>query len=163
VSSGALAIAQGFCNAAAFKAKQIKSNGGTDEDVRRERAVLYIQMTGSDLGRQNSGTILFHAISKGYDILDCIVDIDLCVLPPSIEVMLSADFLAADQNEETLTLRVKKTRINEARKENSLPFNYIGHFHGEGVGMVGMVDLHEAPASSACPGSVRRGPRHRRT
>jgi len=29
--------------------------------------------------------------------------------------------------------------------------------------MVGMVDLHEAPASSACPGSVRRCPRHRRT
>jgi len=109
-------------------------------------------MTATEVARKNSGAILFEAISKSYDILDCIVDIDLRVTPPSIEVVLSADFLSADPNEDSESLLVKKMQIDEARKKKCLPFNYIGD--GEGIVKVGMIDFHEAPASAVVPGKV---------
>jgi len=104
-----------FCNAAAAKAKQIKSDGGTEEDVRLQNSMLHIEMSGDEVARKHSASVVFQAISKGHDILDCIVDIDLRVSPPTIEVMLSEDFLSLDMNKESEMHAVKKMKVDEAR------------------------------------------------
>ncbi|KAK1745835.1 hypothetical protein QTG54_003759 [Skeletonema marinoi] len=136
-----------FCNAAVENARQIKSDGGTDEDVRLKNSILHIKMRGDEIFMKNSVTAVFQAISKGYEILDCIVDVDLRVSPPSIEVMLSEEFLSLDMNKESEMYAVKKMKVDEAREEKCLPFNYIGD-------EAGMIVLHKQPASSAFPGCV---------
>eukprot|EP00984_Skeletonema_dohrnii_P018491 scaffold8652_cov125-Skeletonema_dohrnii-CCMP3373.AAC.1 len=134
-----------FCNAAVKNARQIKSDGGTDADVFLRNSILYVQMRGDDIRLKNSATAVYQAISKGYDILDCIVDIDLRVSPPSFEVMLSADSLSLDMNKESQMYAVKKMRVDEAREKKCLPVTYRGH-------EAGMVVLQTVPASSAFPG-----------
>ena len=134
-----------FCNAAVKNAKDIKSKGGSDKDVLMQNSIMDIQMRGFEVYQKHSVSIVYQAVSKGYDILDCIVDADLSVYPPSVEVMLSKDFLDLDMNKETDMYATKKTEIDDAREKKSLAFNY----HGD---LVGRVTLHEAPASSAVPG-----------
>eukprot|EP00985_Skeletonema_marinoi_P019921 scaffold11601_cov125-Skeletonema_marinoi.AAC.2 len=136
-----------FCSAAVKNARQIKSDGGTDEDVRLKNAILHIEMRGDEIFKKNSATAVYQAISKGYEILDCIVDIDLRVSPPSIEVMLAEDFLSLDMNKESEMYAVKKMKVDEARAKKCLPFNYMGD-------EAGMVVLHKEPASAAFPGLV---------
>ena len=136
-----------FCNAAVENARQIKSDGGTDEDVRLANSMLHIQMRGDEIYKKNSATVVFQAISNGYEILDCIVEVDLRVSPPSIEVMLSEDFLSLELRKESKMYAVKKMKVDEAREKKCLPFNYIGD-------EAGMVVLHKQPACPAFPGCV---------
>ena len=134
-----------FCSAAVKNARQIKSDGGTDAAVLFKNSILHMQMRGDEICLKNSATAVYQAISKGYEILDCIVDIDLRVSPPSIEVMLAEDFLSLHMNKESEMYAVKKMKVDEAREEKCLPFHYLGH-------EAGMVVLQTQPLSSAFPG-----------
>jgi ribosomal protein L12E/L44/L45/RPP1/RPP2 len=148
-----------FCHAAVMNAKQIKSNGGSDADILLQNASDYFKQRGLDVANKNSATIAFMAISKGYNILDCVADIDLAVSSPSIEVMLAADFLAqvpvgsskAGVTKEMVkdAQKLKKGIIEEAQQKKFLPVNIVGYEFGV---QLGMVQLLPVPMSFARPG-----------
>jgi hypothetical protein len=148
-----------FCNSAVMNAKQIKSYGGSDEDVLQQNASDYIENRGLEVANKNSATIVFMAISKGYNILDCVADVDLAVSPPSIGVMLATDFLAqipagCDGPRVTKEMvkeaqKLKKGMIEEGQKNKCLPVNIVGYELGLQLGMLQQLS---APASFAKPG-----------
>lgn len=148
-----------FCNSAVMNAKQIKSYGGSDEDVLQQNASDYIENRGLEVANKNSATIVFMAISKGYNILDCVADVDLAVSPPSIGVMLATDFLAqvpvgcdgprVTKERVKEAQKLKKGMIEKGQKNKCLPVNIVGWESGLQFGMLQQLS---APASFAKPG-----------
>lgn len=78
---------------------QVEQRGGSKRDVKRAQShEANVSMAGNKVFFDNLSSVIMQAVFHDYDILDCIVMIDLCDAPPSIEVMLSSAFLANEMS-----------------------------------------------------------------
>ena len=74
-------------------ATMVEQSGGDKKDVRRaEMHEENVSMAGNKIFFDNISSVVMQAVLLDYDILDCVVVIDLCQAPPSIEAKLASDF-----------------------------------------------------------------------
>lgn len=74
---------------------QLKEAGHGKRDIKKaEQHEKKVSMAGEKIFGDNVPVIMLRAIFQGYNVLDCVVYIDLCEAPPTIELQLARDFLA---------------------------------------------------------------------
>jgi len=104
----------------ATSAVMVEQSGGGKKDVKRAQVhEKNVSMTGNKIFNDNFSNIMAQAVLQNYNILDCVVVIDLCKAPPSIEVTVASDFLSkgmyTDDNSSAHTKRIiERNRENGA-------------------------------------------------
>mmetsp|Transcript_10848 Transcript_10848/g.19720 ORF Transcript_10848/g.19720 Transcript_10848/m.19720 type:complete len:715 (+) Transcript_10848:138-2282(+) len=83
------------CKHMSKQGDQVKMAGHGKRDIKKaEQHEKNVSMAGAKAFSQNIHTIMLRAIFQECNILDCVVVVDLCQAPPSIELKLVADFLS---------------------------------------------------------------------
>jgi len=100
---------------------QFEQSGGSKSDIKRAHThEENVSMAGNRVFFDNLSSVIKQAVIQNYDILDCIVMIDLCCAPPSIQLMLSSEFVSNEMSPDDENYNHTRRMIGRNRENGAL-------------------------------------------